>query len=345
MDIQNSCSRNFLFAIFYSLFSVLRFSIRVLKNRIEFETRTTYRLQANLRIVFFFIDGLGIGKNDFAINPCAHQGIRVFNNFETDTFPKKILLNGLVKPIDACLDVEGLPQSATGQTALFTGINASRTVGMHLSGFPNGKLRTLLESHSILRQVKELGKKPAFINVYRPIFFEMGPEKLLRYLSVTSVANWKAGLKFFDFTDLRAERALYHDFTNQELLRKGFNVPEFSPENAGKILSRSSLQFDFCLYEFFKTDVAGHTQQMPRAVNLLLVLERFLFSFLENTDLSNTTVVLTSDHGNIEDLSLKTHTKNNVPLMVWGPGREILLPRIHSLLDVTPTLIKYLTGN
>ena len=295
-----------------------------------------------MRIVFIFLDGLGIGDNDTTINPCAHPSIRLFNNFITDSFPKKIIFDGAIKPIDAGLGIDGLPQSATGQTALFTGKNAAQIAGMHLSGFPNGKLRTLLERHSILQQIKELGKKAAFINVYRPIFFEKGPEALLRYLSVTSIANWKAGLKFYDFDDLRAERAIYHDFTNQELLRKGFVVPAFSPEKAGKILAQSSKQFDFCLYEYFKTDSAGHAQNITSAVNLLVQVERFLFSFFENTDLSTTTVILTSDHGNIEDLSMRTHTKKPVPLMVWGSARDKIISPINSLMDVTPTLLKIL---
>lgn len=293
-----------------------------------------------MRIVFIFIDGLGIGQNDLAINPCAHPGVRFFNNFLSDDFPRLLQLNGLVKPIDASLGVPGIPQSATGQTALFTGKNAAQILGKHLSAFPNAKLRLLLEVHSILRQVKEMGKKPAFINVYRPIFFKLGAEALLRYLSVTSISNWKAGLKFFNFEDLSAERAIYHDFTNGELVRKGFDVPIFTPEKAGKILDKSGKQFDFCLYEYFKTDAAGHSRKMANAVNLLLNLERFLLAFLEDTDLTKTTVLITSDHGNIEDLSLVTHSQNPVPLMAWGPFREQILGSITSLLDVTPALMR-----
>ena len=152
-----------------------------------------------MRIVFLFIDGLGIGENDSSKNPCAQPGIQLFNHFSGDEFPKKIPYNGIVKPIDAQLDVPGLPQSATGQATLFTGINAAKLLDMHLSGFPNKALRELLESHSIHIQLKNMGKRPAFINAYRPVFFEKGPEALIRFLSVTSIANWKADLEFFNF--------------------------------------------------------------------------------------------------------------------------------------------------
>ncbi|MFZ5515800.1 MAG: hypothetical protein ACOY90_04145 [Candidatus Zhuqueibacterota bacterium] len=292
-----------------------------------------------MRIVFIFIDGLGIGADDNAKNPCAVPGLQFFNHFTTDSYPKATIYSGLVKPIDAQLGVDGLPQSATGQTALFTGKNASRLIGKHLSGFPNNQLRAVLAEHSILKQFKDQGKRAAFINVYRPIFFKMGPDALLRFLSTTSIANWKAGLPFFSFDDLRAKRAIYHDFTNHELLRKGFNVPEFTPETAGRILVQCSQQYDFCLYEYFKTDTAGHAQHRSKSVTLLFEIEQFLHAFFNHTDLTTTTVLITSDHGNIEDLSVKTHTNNKVPLMVWGPLKEKIIEPINSLVDVTPTLV------
>ena len=293
-----------------------------------------------MNVVFIFIDGLGIGEDDLSKNPCAQPGIKLFNFFVSDRFPRKILFDGIVKPIDARLGIPGLPQSATGQTALFTGINAAKLLDAHRSGFPNKTLRELLEQHSIHSTLKKLGKRPAFINVYRPIFFERGPDDLIRYLSVTSIANWKADLKFFELDHLRREQAIYHDFTNIDLIKKGFDLPEFSAEKAGQILARASQKYDFCVYEYFKTDQAGHAQNMDRAKNLLIQLERFILSFLNLIDLSTTLVILTSDHGNIEDISLKTHTKNPVPLVAWGIHKRKLLTKAESLVDVTPAIIK-----
>ncbi len=293
-----------------------------------------------MRIVFIFIDGLGVGENELQKNPCAHPEIQLFKFFLNDLFPKTVLFDGMVKPIDAQLGVPGLPQSATGQAALFTGINTAKLLNIHLSGFPNQELRTIIEKHSIHIKLKNIGKRPAFINVYRPIFFEKGPEALVRFLSVTSIANWKAGLQFFSFDHLLSEQAIYHDFTNFELIKRGFHVPKFTAEKAGQILAHSSQKYDFCLYEYFKTDWAGHGQDMTQAVQLLVQLERFIFTFLNDTDLSSTLVILTSDHGNIEDLSVKTHTFNPVPMLAWGTHKEELLTPIESLIDIIPSLIE-----
>jgi 2,3-bisphosphoglycerate-independent phosphoglycerate mutase len=297
-----------------------------------------------VKILFIFIDGLGIGENDESKNPCTSADIQLFNNFLSETYPKKLPFDGLAKSIDCTLGIPGLPQSATGQTALYTGLNAAKILGKHLSGFPNQKLRDILTEHSILQKGIKAGKKAAFINAYRQLFFELGPEALIRFLSVTSIMNWKAGLKFFDMEDLQAERCIYHDFTNRELLKKGFKVPEFSPEKAGQILAHASHNYDFLLYEYFKTDRAGHKQDLSKAADLLIQLEQFILTVLKQIDLKETLLIVTSDHGNIEDISVKTHTKNPVPLMVWGKRKQEMLDGVESILGVTSSILKMLTA-
>ncbi len=293
-----------------------------------------------MKIIFVFIDGLGIGENRRESNPCAQPPIRLFNCFLTDRFTKLLVFDGLCKPIDAQLGIPGIPQSATGQAALFTGQNAAKLLNRHVSGFPNPPLRDLVAAHSIHQKLKSRGKRPAFINVYRPIFFERGPEALLPFLSVTSIANWQAGLPFFDLDHLLAKQAIYHDFTNFELKKMGFDVPLFTAEQAAMILAQASQHYDFCLYEYFITDWVGHGQNMELATHILVQLERFVFTLITQIDLSDTLLLVTSDHGNVEDISIKTHTTHPVPLMAWGKFRQELLDNCESLIDVTPTLLK-----
>ena len=293
-----------------------------------------------MRILFIFIDGLGIGKFDPTINPFTDNKFKLFNNFSNYPRETDIPVGGLCKAIDATLNSPGLPQSATGQTALLTGVNAAQLLGKHLSGYPNQKLRELLEEKSLLGKFNTQGKKAAFINAYRPVYFKLGPEALIKYLSVTSVANWKAGLKFFSLEDIKAGQSIYHDFTNADLIDKGFEVPFFSAEKAGTILANTSTSYDFCLYEYFKTDKAGHAQDMERAITLLLQLELFVLTVVKNTDLKDTLIIVTSDHGNIEDLSIKTHTRNLVPLIVWGKNASRLIEQVSAIQDVGRVLLK-----
>ncbi|MBN1153569.1 alkaline phosphatase family protein [candidate division KSB1 bacterium] len=293
-----------------------------------------------MAILFIFIDGIGIGLRNHH-NPCGSPDLRLFNNYLDESRNTPLPANGSITYLDANLNTDGLPQSATGQTSIFTGQNAAAYLGYHKSGFPNERLRDLLERESLFVKLKEAGHSPVFINAYRSTFFELGPEKLLRYLSVTSIQNWKAGCTFFSMDDLLNEQSIYHDFTNQELIQKGYNVPVFTPERAAAIASRFLDSHQFVLYEYFKTDRAGHRQHAKEAATLLRELEEFLLSLLEAIDLGRHTVILTSDHGNIEDLSIKTHTRNPVPFMVWGNQQRYLIDSISSLVDIRDKIFNY----
>lgn len=66
-------------------------------------------------------------------------------------------------------------------------------------------------------------------------------------------------------------------------------------------------------------------------------------ALLEEIDLRHTSVILTSDHGNIEDLSTRNHTLNQVPTIVWGADKELIAKRIKSLADITPAIVETLT--
>jgi len=99
----------------------------------------------------------------------------------------------------------------------------------------------------------------------------------------------------------------------------------------------------FTLYEYFITDKVGHAQDHEAAAHVLRALALFIRTLLGKLDLQRTTVILTSDHGNIEDLSLRSHTLNAVPTIIWGEHRETMAAGIHSLADITPAIVRVLT--
>ncbi len=293
-----------------------------------------------------FVDGLGWGPRDPAVNPCRTYGGALFDLPRTagpGAAPAALPGGGLAAPIDAVLGVPGLPQSATGQTTLLTGHNAQALLGAHLTGFPNAALRELLLSASVLKRVADAGKAAAFLNAYRPLFFQLPQERRLR-LSATTVANLAAGLPFRTLEDLRAGQAIYQEFTNRDLRERGFDVPEREPEEAGRILGREAGRLDFTLFEYFQTDRAGHAQDRSWAERELTGLERFMSGLRSELGLDDpqavpALVVLTSDHGNIEDLSTRSHTRNPVPLMAWGAGAERLARSVTRLDEVAPAVL------
>jgi len=295
-----------------------------------------------MRILMIFIDGIGVGQNDPSSNPFAALPSRIFTDF-LDEPSQQTCRGGLALRADATLGVEGLPQSATGQTALLTGINAAAAIGRHLHGFPTKSLRKILDEHSILKKVSDSGLKAAFINVFNPLFFEALDQDLPMRNSVTTTANMAASLPFFGIEDLMKRRAVYQEFTNNLLVEQEFDVPIFTPREAGEILARSAMRYDFCLYEYFQSDATGHSRDRGRAIDEAKKLEEFLLAVLDTSDLRGTSILITSDHGNLEDITTSKHTCNPVPVLMWGRlARKA--PPINSITDIAPMVLDYLKG-
>jgi bisphosphoglycerate-independent phosphoglycerate mutase (AlkP superfamily) len=126
------------------------------------------------------------------------------------------------------------------------------------------------------------------------------------------------------------------------LITLGEQLRPRTPEEAGEILARLASLHRFTLYEYFITDKLGHAQDMTSARMVLRNLARFVRALLFRLDLSKTTVILTSDHGNVEDLSTRNHTLNPVPTLLWGEHGESCASRIRTLADITPTIVDLL---
>lgn len=289
-------------------------------------------------VLLFFIDGLGIGTRG-AHNPLDGLDnaapLAIFQNEQPE-----IPFDGVLIETDARLGVEGRPQSASGQTTILTGINAPATVGYHKQGFPNRALLDVMSEHSIFLQLKRAGISPiTFANTYTQRFFETRP----RWISATTAAVEAAGLEFNRVEDLKAGRAVYQDFTNRMLIERGEDVEVRTPEQAGDVLASIVANHRFTLYEYFITDKVGHAQDREAARSVLQNLSRMIRRVLSKIDLESTTLILTSDHGNIEDLSTRSHTLNSVPTIVWGAGSQQVANRISSLADITPAIVSLLT--
>lgn len=288
-----------------------------------------------MRTLLLFIDGLGWGPADAATNPQHSYGGRYFRFPEGDGSTVEIHGGGRGRPIDAVLGVDGIPQSATGQTTLLSGVNSQAALGRHLTGFPNETLRDILRENSILKQVVQRGGRARFLNAFRPRFWELSEERKWT-LSATTVATLAAGLDFFDLDDLEAGRCVYQEFTNAELIERGFAVRPMRPAEAGRIIGTEAGRYDFSLFEYFQSDKAGHSAERERIELHLRMLEEFLDALLAARP-GDLRVVLTSDHGNLEDLTTRRHTTNPVPLLVWGD--EGLVEGMTRLDQVTPCIL------
>jgi hypothetical protein len=245
-----------------------------------------------------------------------------------------------MRALDACLGVPGLPQSATGQTALFTGVNAPAMVGDHVTAFPTGQLREIIAEHSLLKQAAELGKRVLFANAHSDRFWKMIEQRKLR-LGASTLTALAAGAEIPTLDDLIDGRAVLWDITHEVAAgHLGFELPLVTPEEAGARLARLCSEYDLVLYESFLTDLAGHRRIEPEWV--LPRVDAFLGAVLEHRA-PDTTLVLCSDHGNLEDATTKSHTTNPVPLLVVGPAAAGFREAT-DITDVAPAILAQFSG-
>ena len=291
-----------------------------------------------MSVLLFFIDGLGIGSRGPS-NPLDGlenaEPLAVFQGEIPET-----PFGGVVIPTDATLGVGGRPQSASGQTTILTGVNVPARLGYHKQGFPNSAMLEILRDRSLFLQLNRAGVGPiTFANTYTSKFFDERP----RWVSASTAAVEAAGISFRRVADLKAGRAVFHDFTNSLLIER---EPDVLPRNAieaAEVLANIAAENRFTLYEYFITDKVGHLQDFPRAQSILVDLARLIRELLNRIDLNLTSVILTSDHGNIEDLSTRNHTLNQVPTIVWGADKQRISERIQSLADIAPAIVESLT--
>lgn len=281
------------------------------------------------QVLFVFIDGLGIGLRDAAVNP-------IYAASATSLIR---LLEEVAVPIDAQLGVAGLPQSATGQTTLLTGVNAAAAMGRHLEGFPNEGLREIIREHNVYGKLGLRGGRCTFANAY---YFMECAEDIQKYRrqSVSTVAAL-SGIGRVRMKDaLLRDEAVYHDLTRRALQERGFQGPFIEPEEAAGHLLALADGHDFTLFEYFMTDRLGHRGTPEQILSMLRELDRFLGVLLEAGASGRRLLVVTSDHGNIEEGGHARHTVNPVPFAVWGHGAGALRSSVHSLVDVTPALVR-----
>jgi len=287
-----------------------------------------------LHCLLIFLDGVGVAPLDPAFNPFSFARSGIFNS--TDD---RLIAGGRRFLLDASLATKGLPQSATGQTAIYTGVNAAQLIGKHLFGFPNQVLRHLLATDSLFIKLKAAGLSCRFINAFRPVFFTTPQLFTHMSMSATTEMNRAACLPFSTLDQIRKGEAIYHDFTNASLIKSGFDLPLFSAQRAAQILCGQSRKYDLLLYEYFLTDIAGHAQNMTQAVEEMQRLETLLSEVVLHLDFDRTFLMVVSDHGNLEDLRTKSHTGNPAFMGIWA---KKISGSFRSLLDITPFIIRQL---
>ncbi|HNA89976.1 MAG TPA: hypothetical protein PLX14_03630 [Anaerolineales bacterium] len=302
-----------------------------------------------MKILFLFLDGIGLGTDNPETNPFVRANMPYMQALLGG---KKLIASAApfenthisLQAVDPNLGVKGLPQSATGQAVLLTGINIPAELGYHYGPKPNPEVAQYLNGATLFSKTIRAGKKTALLNAYPPRYFD-GIDSGKRLYSSIPLALTNAGIPLFTHEDYFAGRALSADFTG-----KGWhdflnypNAPLFEPEVAGAKLAALAKGYDFSFFEYWASDYAGHKQDMESAIHQLETFDGVLKGLLTHWDMDNDLILLTSDHGNMEDLGTRKHTATSVPLLLFGhKNHRHAFAGAQHLTEIAPAICRLL---
>ena len=308
-----------------------------------------------MRLLFLFLDGVGLGTADAERNPFVASQMPVLESLLAG---QKLTIQTLRKngmrleseratllALDPALGVAGLPQSATGQAALLTGKNVPAIIGQHYGPKPTPEIAAILENGNLFAILKHRGKKTALLNAFPEGYFET-IQSGKRLPGAIAMAAIKAGIPLKNKRDLLAGQAISADFTAQGW-RDHLKMPDtplLSPKEAGSLLARLGQQYDFSIFEYWLSDVAGHRRDMETACQLLETFDAALGGLLDDWDDEAGLILLTSDHGNLEDLESRRHTHHPVPALLIGSkqNRALFATQLNDLSDVYGSILEFL---
>jgi 2,3-bisphosphoglycerate-independent phosphoglycerate mutase len=299
-----------------------------------------------MRLLFIFLDGIGLGENNPDTNPFARAKMPRLNQLLDGRSLLKDAApfygeHASLLAIDPAVGVRGLPQSATGQAILLTGINIPAELGYHYGPKPNPDVAAYLKEATLFSRFTKEGKKAALLNAYPPRYFD-GIDSGKRLYSSIPLAVINAGLPLFRHEDLFAGRALSADFTGEGWRTMlGFrDAPLMNAGGAGRKLASLAMEYDFSLFEYWASDYAGHKQQMENAIELMETFDAVLSGLVDSWQ--DGLILVTSDHGNMDDLSTRKHTAANVPALVIGDrtAREEFTRDMKDLTHIAPAIWK-----
>lgn len=275
-----------------------------------------------MALIFVFLDGVGLAPaaatNPLSASPTPRLRALLGGPLTAEQAVARPDL--LLRPIDAALGVPGPPQSGTGHVALLAGVNAPALHGRHQPNFPPVALRPLLAEQSLFRRAAAAGRSVAFANVFPPAFFEAVARRRVRP-SASVLAAQAAGLPLRGLDDLRAGRALSWDITGHALHARGeaLDLAPIAPAEAGARLAGLARAYDLVFFECFMTDLAGHGRLGPAGPAESLARVDGLVGGLLDAMGPADSLLITSDHGNLEDATATVHSEAPVPLLVAGP--------------------------
>lgn len=302
-----------------------------------------------MNFLFLFMDGVGLGKEDAEYNPLARAAMPNLINL----LGGKRLVQGsapleteraTLLALDPNLGMRGLPQSATGQATLMTGKNVPQLIGEHYGPKPTKQIAAIIREENLFTELNKRGYQARLLNAYPERYFQ-AIQSGRRLLSAIPLSVTSASISLNNHEDLNAGRAFSADFTGKGWREQlGYkNAPVMQPHEAGQKLAEVSAGYDFAFFEYWMSDYAGHRQDMAGAIGLLENFDQVFGGLLQAWQDQEGLILITSDHGNMEDIRTRRHTDNAVPGLVIGakPLRDRFCQNLRSLTAIYPAIMQF----
>lgn len=309
-------------------------------------------MPSNRRVLLFFLDGVGLGGGDPAVNPFVtarlpHLTELLGEGWYLQERGRFSTQRASLVPTDATLSVPGRPQSATGQATILTGRNVPQLLGEHYGPKPNPAITAIIREGTLFQEVVAAGGAAVLLTPYPQGYFDsLNSGK--RLLSAVPLAATAAGLPLLTADDLRGGRAVSPDFTGQGWhTYLGYpDMPVLTLSEAGRRLARLAQEYHFSFFEHWPSDRPGHRGTLAQAAHHLEMLDEAIGGLLTAWDDAAGLLIITSDHGNIEEKNHRQHSYNPVPTILVGRGHVELAAMIDNLTDIARVVRKALViGN
>ncbi|HYF64523.1 MAG TPA: hypothetical protein VD886_16985 [Herpetosiphonaceae bacterium] len=154
-----------------------------------------------------------------------------------------------------------------------------------------------------------------------------------------ALAAQAAGLDLPGLEAFAAGRAVPWDITGEYLRRWGAlaGLPDLAPAEAGRRLASLAAEADVVHYECYLPDFVGHGRIEETAERTLELVDGLIAGVLGHLRPGDTLLVV-SDHGNLEEPAHSRHTTNPVPLLLVGPAAP-LAAAARDLSDVAGVIL------
>ena len=315
--------------------------LQVMTQNSEVLSKTRQGLPRERFAHIFFLDGVGLGSADAKINPFVQAHMpNLAQALGCDDWylcEKGIVTSdrATIVPTDATLSMPGKPQSATGQATILSGRNVPLLVGEHYGPKPNGAVTNVIREGTLFSEVYNAGRSAALLTPYPQGYFDAINSGKRLYSAVPQAVT-DAGWPLFTYDDLKAGRAVSPGFTNEgwrDLL--GYSEIEiFSLHEAGRRIAAIARGYDFSFFEHWPSDRSGHRGSLAEAIGHLERIDEVVGGLLAEWWDEHGVLIITSDHGNIEEKDHRQHTRNPVPTIIVGADHHMLAQQIENLADI-----------